>query len=192
MSGSGISWAVRKSAPRSRQITTTASHHSVFYRLDALPAAQPTASKHWRHNTATVTKTVNPSWLWSQLWITNNHNLNHTKEQKQCIMGWVDGIQKLRCHGESPPFTAATDAVLLSMISITSYKEKLCPYTTHSIWKKCSNLFTSSHKLSLCASKHLPVFLMKASVLNSVIRNYFTKYRFTKYLTTILRLRQNV
>jgi len=25
-----------------------ASHHSVFYRLDALPAAQPTASKHWR------------------------------------------------------------------------------------------------------------------------------------------------
>jgi len=28
------------------QITTPASHHSVFYRPDALPAAQPTASKH--------------------------------------------------------------------------------------------------------------------------------------------------
>ena len=27
----------------------TSTHHSVFYRLDALPAAQPTASKHWRH-----------------------------------------------------------------------------------------------------------------------------------------------
>jgi len=26
--------------------TTTAPHHSVFYRPDALPAAQPTASKH--------------------------------------------------------------------------------------------------------------------------------------------------
>jgi len=26
--------------------TMPASHHSVFYRLDALPAAQPTASKH--------------------------------------------------------------------------------------------------------------------------------------------------
>jgi len=26
----------------------TAPHHSVFYRPDALPAAQPTASKHWR------------------------------------------------------------------------------------------------------------------------------------------------
>jgi len=45
-SGDGISWAVCKSAPRSRQITMPAPHHSVFYRLDALPAAQPTASKH--------------------------------------------------------------------------------------------------------------------------------------------------
>ena len=49
VSGSGISWAICKSAPHSRQITTPAPHHSVFYRPDALPAAQPTASKHWRH-----------------------------------------------------------------------------------------------------------------------------------------------
>ena len=49
VSGSSISWVVCKSAPRSRQITTPAPHHSVFYRLDAIPAAQPTASKHWRH-----------------------------------------------------------------------------------------------------------------------------------------------
>ena len=49
VSGSGISWAICKSAPRSRQITTPAPHHSVFYRPDALPAAQPTVSKHWRH-----------------------------------------------------------------------------------------------------------------------------------------------
>ena len=48
VSGSGISWAICKSAPRSRQITTPAPHHSVFYRPDALPAAQSTASKHWR------------------------------------------------------------------------------------------------------------------------------------------------
>ena len=46
VSGSGICWAICKSAPRSRQITTPATHHSVFYRPDALPAAQPTASKH--------------------------------------------------------------------------------------------------------------------------------------------------
>ena len=46
VSGSGISWAICKSAPCSRQITTPAPHHSVFYRPDALPAAQPTVSKH--------------------------------------------------------------------------------------------------------------------------------------------------
>jgi len=46
LSGSGISWAVCKSATRSRQITMPAPHHSIFYRPDALPAAQPTASKH--------------------------------------------------------------------------------------------------------------------------------------------------
>jgi len=45
MSGSGISWAICKSAPCPRQITTPVPHHSVFNRLDALPAAQPTASK---------------------------------------------------------------------------------------------------------------------------------------------------
>ena len=48
VSGSGISWAICKSAPRSRMITTPTPHRSVFYRPDALPAAQPTASKHWR------------------------------------------------------------------------------------------------------------------------------------------------
>ena len=44
MSGSGISWPIDISAPRSRQRTMPAPHHSVFYRPDALPAAQPTVS----------------------------------------------------------------------------------------------------------------------------------------------------
>jgi len=48
VSGSGISWAICKSARRSRQITTPTPHHSVFYRPDALPATQPTVSKHSR------------------------------------------------------------------------------------------------------------------------------------------------
>ena len=48
VSGIGISWAICKSAPRSRQITMPAPHCSVFYRPDAVPATQPTASKHWR------------------------------------------------------------------------------------------------------------------------------------------------
>ena len=53
----GISWTICKSAPRSRQTTTPAPHCSVFYRPDALPAAQPTASKHWRQFIHGVTVT---------------------------------------------------------------------------------------------------------------------------------------
>ena len=57
MSGSGISWAIcKQSAPRSRQIATPAPHRSVFYGPDALPAAQPTASKHWRHKSQNIHK----------------------------------------------------------------------------------------------------------------------------------------
>jgi len=48
VSGSGISWAICKSAHGPRQITTPAPHHSVFYRPDALPAVQLTVSKHRR------------------------------------------------------------------------------------------------------------------------------------------------
>ena len=64
MSDSGISWAICKSAPHSRQITTPATHHSVFYRPDALPAAQATASKHWIHNLTQNTCIVNNSTWW--------------------------------------------------------------------------------------------------------------------------------
>ena len=41
MSGSGISWAICKSAPRSRQITTPAPHHADFTRqMPFLPPNQ--------------------------------------------------------------------------------------------------------------------------------------------------------
>ena len=46
VSGSGISWALFKSASHSRQITTPAPTALFFYRPDALPAAKSTASKH--------------------------------------------------------------------------------------------------------------------------------------------------
>jgi len=43
MGGSNISWTTYKSfAPHSRQITTSAPHHSIFNRPDVLPDAQPT------------------------------------------------------------------------------------------------------------------------------------------------------
>jgi len=72
VSGSGISWAICKCAPCSRQITTPAPHHSDFYRPDALPATQPTVSKHWRDftcensekNKLTRTKVLRASKKW--------------------------------------------------------------------------------------------------------------------------------
>ena len=48
VSGSGISWAICKStSPQAdNHASTPRSHHSVFYRPDALSATQPTASNH--------------------------------------------------------------------------------------------------------------------------------------------------
>jgi len=44
---SGISWTIcKQSANYSIQITTPVPHQSIIYRLDALPDAVPTASKH--------------------------------------------------------------------------------------------------------------------------------------------------
>ena len=58
VSGSGISWAICKSAPRSRQIIMPVPRHSVFYRPDALPATQPTASKHRRQATTLMLNVI--------------------------------------------------------------------------------------------------------------------------------------
>ena len=55
LSGSGVCLAICKSALHSRQIATPAPNHSVFCRPAALPATQPTASKHWRQSTETFT-----------------------------------------------------------------------------------------------------------------------------------------
>jgi len=41
VSGSGISWAICKSSPRPIQVTMSAPHHSVFYRLDRIPFLLP-------------------------------------------------------------------------------------------------------------------------------------------------------
>ena len=52
VSGSGISWAVCKSAPRSRQITTPAPHHSVF--TGRMPFLSPNQERQ-----STEGKTIN-------------------------------------------------------------------------------------------------------------------------------------
>ena len=79
VSGSGISWAICKSAPCSRQITTPAPHRSVFYRPGALPVTQPTASKHWRETliTAIIITTITMIHIGVSI-IRSKHTLWHT------------------------------------------------------------------------------------------------------------------
>jgi len=50
VSGSGIGWAICKSAHCPRQITTPAPHQSVFYFLrTGCPSCRPTESEHWKN-----------------------------------------------------------------------------------------------------------------------------------------------
>jgi len=95
VSGSGISWAVCKSAPRSRQITTPAPLS--IYRPDALPATQPTASKHWRQNqgnkiNAMLTFPIHGTHHYSQiLWYNSNGNAQFLCKSSECC------FQQLHC-----------------------------------------------------------------------------------------------
>ena len=61
----------------SRQITTPAPHRSVYYRPDALPAAQPTASKHWRHRNSWQKSVVCCRKLWCTNWLLSADSISH-------------------------------------------------------------------------------------------------------------------
>jgi len=61
VSGSGISWAICKSAPRSRQITTPAPHHSVFLQTGC-PSCRPT-------NSVKALKGIWQWWAYTPLWM---------------------------------------------------------------------------------------------------------------------------
>jgi len=54
----------------SRQITTPAPHHSIFYRLDAIPDAQPTESVNALKATALKAKM-----FFTGIKLTHNHRL---------------------------------------------------------------------------------------------------------------------
>ena len=61
----------------SLQITTPAPHCSVFYRPDALPAAQPTASKHWMLLLSLSVKKIKSVNIWKSY-----------KQEHGCLMHW--------------------------------------------------------------------------------------------------------
>ena len=63
VSGSGISWAICKSVPRPRQITTPAPHHSVFFtgRMPFLPPNQ-------QHQSTEGMRLVRKKWIKTDKW----------------------------------------------------------------------------------------------------------------------------
>ena len=100
VSGSGISWAICKSASRSRQITMPVPHHSFFYRPDALPAAQPTASKHWRQICISHSST---KWVpgstetFSGVWTNHNYEkITVTFSPRLCVQNIINDIYKYK------------------------------------------------------------------------------------------------
>jgi len=110
VSGSGISWAICKCAPRPRHITMPASNNSVFYRPDALPAAQPTASKHWRQ---------------SAIWYCNNLRSFPALPLHNCLIAWtLVWLQLLKRgnHGQqtSPP-VSNSQFVLAGLYCLTKF-----------------------------------------------------------------------
>jgi len=56
VSGSGISWAVWKSAPRTRQVTIPGKKTQVFYRPDAFLPPNQQWKKHWRQGSIKALK----------------------------------------------------------------------------------------------------------------------------------------
>jgi len=96
VSGSGSSWAVYKSAPCSIQLTTLAPTNQ-FYRPHTLPAAQPTASKHWRHLALKVpcivyTRSCNIATCWVvgtvSFWGVKKVKLAHTRLPSIGFRSW--------------------------------------------------------------------------------------------------------
>ena len=95
VSGSGISWAICKSAPRSRQITMPEPQHSVLYRPDALPAAQPSQSTegnycltvHWHKSLAN-----NACELINQIntWTGNETTTAYCQQKKSLNLIWTN------------------------------------------------------------------------------------------------------
>ena len=164
-SGSGNSWDIRKSAPRSRQITMPAPHCSVFYRLDALPAAQPTVSKHWsklygtkkmilhihKNNSFRVSKRH----IWSKSWTHCHIMLGHMLKLQQLNGSNLTAKEQVCCSlciTWKPSFLKSCSWLLcLSMVIFNS--ESMSNTICLSSWTlACANCFHMPQNTTVTAT----------------------------------------
>jgi len=119
VSGNGINWAMCKSTSRSRHITMPVPHHSsFFYRPEALLAAQPTASKHWR---------LMPLPLCIKIWIPFWCQLNQVVKNKYRASKWVSLTGSLLDHAKCWCVTVILYERGLKMWILKLPWRQLCP-----------------------------------------------------------------
>ena len=114
VSGSGISWAICKSAPCSRHLTMPAPHHSVFYRPDAHPATQPTASKHALKAKALKTNSARPTYITTKYW-----KYQHTTKHMAQRLIWIRIRLRLLFNGYMHPHLYCAQVWSESMCKMT-------------------------------------------------------------------------
>jgi len=129
-SGIGISWAtICNSVSRSRQITMPAPHHSVFYRPDALPAAQPTASKHWRQQCINAEKNIfHAAWLCKYVRKENEVALQWAEMR---MVRWMFGIKLI----DRFPSKELRERLGIDDIALVLQQNRLRWYG-HVLWKE--------------------------------------------------------
>jgi len=111
VSGSGISWAICKSAHRSRQITTPEPHHSVGWQERHLACKKTDSVK------------VHPLWPQYKTWAPVCHAALFTVHY--CLLTFIQGnnSQELRLHGiaiSRADFTDSPDC-LLTLLSMSVF-----------------------------------------------------------------------
>ena len=109
VSGSGISWAICKSAPRSTQITTPTPHHSVFLQAGC-PSCRPTNSV----KALKVWAILLGDKSWSALTLLVGRQEGHPACKKRVVRCWRGCLSGARCRlAYGPADATATHCLLL-------------------------------------------------------------------------------
>jgi len=95
MSGIGISWAICKSASRSRQITTPVPHHTVFLQIGC-PSCRPTSTEPVKENVPMVIN-LQTTCIWVDISVTNVSK--SFTDKMAAKTGWHRyGMNLCHCH----------------------------------------------------------------------------------------------
>jgi len=130
----GSGWDICKSAHRSRQITTPATHRSVFYRLDALPGTQPTASKHltwiqWRPKVQ-KSRIQRPHLATTDEELKRGHmeTIEQHKNATKCIVSLQWAEEKVSSQASSKICPSLTNFTKLLCLKATTLSPKRPPF----------------------------------------------------------------